>query len=517
MFENPGWFKSMGAKGVPFLVGGEIIVWTVNVLIIVSTFAFCFETLEMFSSDPHKNYNEDAAAMDYKEWKLVWTIIEIVCVMAFTIDFGVRMVCGVMIGRWAEFRSDFMNVIDIVAIAPFYIQLFIRISGSEYVFVDLRFLRVIRLARILRSLPEQYAGLGSVVYDIIVGSAQALFLPIFFMSLAMMVCAAITVIFERTDHQICRLVLEGEESVYTIDPWDGSSLAGNYDTGKYIGMLKIESLPDRVVAGGLASLGISPCDITDIDANGDGTVDAADAAAIQATKVRTGDYQGCPCPGNVYYVAIDGIDSSSSNFDSMSDSMWWVITTFTTVGYGDFNPQRPWGQMMGTFTMFAGIFFLAMPLAIVGNAFASAWAKAQAKEEERLAAIQIELDLKNGIKSEVIMLKKERGSMLTTMDQITINAMTHESLGQVDLAAQFCRITDVVSKIVDRCSDSHLDEVKKQITAFVEKIDEIQDTVDKIQTHETAADRQEAAEKENELRRKLAEEEEAANVLLRED
>jgi hypothetical protein len=60
-------------------------------------------------------------------------------------------------------------------------------------------------------------------------------------------------------------------------------------------------------------------------------------------------------------------------------AMWWCVVTFTTVGYGDMNPRTPQGQIVAIFTMMTGVFFLAMPLAVVGGSFHSAWSRAEAE------------------------------------------------------------------------------------------------------------------------------------------
>ena len=145
MFEGPEWFLSMGLKGRPFYIGGELICWTINVLILISTFAFCFETMARYSSDKHLNPS------DWEFFNTMWRAIEYICVFVFTIDFGVRMVCGILIGQWVKFKGDPMNAIDVLAILPFYIALFLDTIESDFQMLDLRFLRVIRLARILRS------------------------------------------------------------------------------------------------------------------------------------------------------------------------------------------------------------------------------------------------------------------------------------------------------------------------------------------------------------------------------
>ena len=62
------------------------------------------------------------------------------------------------------------------------------------------------------------------------------------------------------------------------------------------------------------------------------------------------------------------------------DSFWWCIVTFTTVGYGDKYPRTTAGRFVCAVTMFCGIFFLAMPLTIVGSSFSDAWDKLQTRK-----------------------------------------------------------------------------------------------------------------------------------------
>ena len=45
----------------------------------------------------------------------------------------------------------------------------------------------------------------------------------------------------------------------------------------------------------------------------------------------------------------------------------------TTVGYGDFSPQSEVGRVITAVAMCLGLCFTAMPLAIVGNTFSTAW------------------------------------------------------------------------------------------------------------------------------------------------
>lgn len=58
-----------------------------------------------------------------------------------------------------------------------------------------------------------------------------------------------------------------------------------------------------------------------------------------------------------------------SPFQSIPGSIWWVIVTLTTVGYGDVFPVTYYGQMVGLATQLLGVITLALPLSIIGSNF----------------------------------------------------------------------------------------------------------------------------------------------------
>ncbi|KAL1526870.1 hypothetical protein AB1Y20_015561 [Prymnesium parvum] len=63
----------------------------------------------------------------------------------------------------------------------------------------------------------------------------------------------------------------------------------------------------------------------------------------------------------------------SRDFDNMFQSIWFVLVTFTTVGYGDIYPATPQGKLVAAGSILLGILFTAMPITIMGQSFADAW------------------------------------------------------------------------------------------------------------------------------------------------
>ncbi len=57
-------------------------------------------------------------------------------------------------------------------------------------------------------------------------------------------------------------------------------------------------------------------------------------------------------------------DSQPEVFKSMASSLWWSITTLTTVGYGDMFPVTTLGKLITTIISVLGIAFYAIPSAI---------------------------------------------------------------------------------------------------------------------------------------------------------
>jgi voltage-gated potassium channel len=57
-------------------------------------------------------------------------------------------------------------------------------------------------------------------------------------------------------------------------------------------------------------------------------------------------------------------------FGTIPDAMWWAIVTLGTIGYGDVVPVTFAGRVVATFTIFAGLIMIALPVGIIANAFA---------------------------------------------------------------------------------------------------------------------------------------------------
>ena len=338
---------------------GTVISLGVNALIVLSTWAFCASTMATMSDDMHRNPKE------WQEWKSTWLAIEYTCVTCFTIDVVVRGGAGYACGQWTAFKGDVMNWIDVFAIMPFYVQLFVATP-------DMRFLRVIRLARILKLMENTgYGNVGGTVYEIILSSSSALTIPIFFMILAIIVFSALLWNAEQTVSTNCATDLDAETCAARrgeIDSSSGRCVFKDWDTA-------------------------NPAKVDDLE-RANGIPEGSWVKQLVNEGCNLDSPTGCSCPGDLSYITSDGSEWSSEVFTSIPHATWWCIVTFTTVGYGDISPRTALGQWVNVFAMVTGIFFLSMPISIVGDAFIRAWGKVERNrnevKEKNRAAVEAE-------------------------------------------------------------------------------------------------------------------------------
>jgi hypothetical protein len=69
--------------------------------------------------------------------------------------------------------------------------------------------------------------------------------------------------------------------------------------------------------------------------------------------------------------------NGTAAFPDLGTAIWFMIVTFSTVGYGDTSPTTHAGKAITSIAIWCGAIFLAMPLSIVGGNFALVWEQRQ--------------------------------------------------------------------------------------------------------------------------------------------
>merc|ERR1712096_230815 len=168
-------------------------------LTIISTFSFVAETCWVYQEAsscilaPTENFCEPKP--DYR-----FAVIETICMMCFSVDYLLRLavshvkikeanmnfravLCAHTCKRIISFFFEPFNIVDVIAIVPFWMEIF----GAETV-VSLGILRVLRLARVFRVFKVgRFAGINLIFVVMcrsVYRSMFALQLVIFFASMA---------------------------------------------------------------------------------------------------------------------------------------------------------------------------------------------------------------------------------------------------------------------------------------------------------------------------------------------
>mmetsp|Transcript_96547 Transcript_96547/g.277266 ORF Transcript_96547/g.277266 Transcript_96547/m.277266 type:complete len:240 (-) Transcript_96547:197-916(-) len=75
----------------------------------------------------------------------------------------------------------------------------------------------------------------------------------------------------------------------------------------------------------------------------------------------------------VFFASMIFLAESRDNISTMSQSAWLVLSTMTTVGYGDVVPETQWGIVLCSMLMIVSSLYMAMPVAIIGYQFTVIW------------------------------------------------------------------------------------------------------------------------------------------------
>ena len=81
----------------------------------------------------------------------------------------------------------------------------------------------------------------------------------------------------------------------------------------------------------------------------------------------------------IYYCEHD---TQPEQFASIFHSLWWAVTTLTTVGYGDVYPVTVGGRIFTFFVLMIGLGIVSVPAGLVASALSRA--RAEEKDSSRL-------------------------------------------------------------------------------------------------------------------------------------
>lgn len=154
---------------------------SIIVLIVLNTLAIVLESYDSIQETYH----------------VYFRVFEIISVVAFTIEYGLRIwTSDIKYSGKSRFKArlsfmfTFMAIVDLLAILPFYLPMFIKI--------DLRFLRMVRITRLMRILKvNRYSKALSTIYKVVSRKKEELLATVFVMSFVIMISATLMYYFEN--------------------------------------------------------------------------------------------------------------------------------------------------------------------------------------------------------------------------------------------------------------------------------------------------------------------------------
>eukprot|EP00062_Callorhinchus_milii_P003512 gi/632940916/ref/XP_007885589.1/ PREDICTED: potassium voltage-gated channel subfamily C member 1 isoform X2 [Callorhinchus milii] len=169
--------------------------------ILISITTFCLETHEAFNpivnrTEIVRSGNETRVEIIQEtETEAFLTYVEGVCVVWFTFEFLMRIT---FCPNKVEFIKNTLNIIDFVAILPFYLEVGLSTLSSKAAKDVLGFLRVVRFVRILRifKLTRHFVGLR-VLGHTLRASTNEFLLLIIFLALGVLIFATMIYYAER--------------------------------------------------------------------------------------------------------------------------------------------------------------------------------------------------------------------------------------------------------------------------------------------------------------------------------
>ncbi|CAH1250115.1 KCNA1 [Branchiostoma lanceolatum] len=174
-------------------------------IIILSIFTFCLETMPAVQEQIKKargNHNISSPDMsdDIPQINDPFFIIETICIVWFTFELLVRFLSS---PSKIQFSKNFMNIIDLIAIIPYFITLgtLVADSRSKNQSSSLAILRVIRLVRVFRIFKLSRHSKGLQILGLTLkASMRELGLLVFFVFIGVILFSS-AIYFGETDHK----------------------------------------------------------------------------------------------------------------------------------------------------------------------------------------------------------------------------------------------------------------------------------------------------------------------------
>ncbi|WP_203650129.1 potassium channel family protein [Secundilactobacillus yichangensis] len=86
---------------------------------------------------------------------------------------------------------------------------------------------------------------------------------------------------------------------------------------------------------------------------------------------------------SVVIICLSALFFSMVEHQTLSESLWWAITTATTVGYGDDSPRTAWGKLIAAVLMIGGVGFIGLLTSTITDFFTDRTGQEDAQQQQK--------------------------------------------------------------------------------------------------------------------------------------
>ncbi|EKX45532.1 hypothetical protein GUITHDRAFT_152622 [Guillardia theta CCMP2712] len=315
----------------------------------------------------------------YFSTNLAFDTIEVTCIVIFTVEYTLRWITCPYDGMefsWSEYlrsRAKFMvkamNVVDLVAILPYYIELVVNSilgssSSNTSILVVARVVRITRIFRLFK-LGKNYDGI-EILFLTLRKSGVFLFTVVFLILLFQVLFGSLLFFFEG-----------GSNCVIAY------ACTGGADSGVDCTILELPdgSVMDIPAQQARMSYCMHPWVNDTALCSNDGLV-ANNSKAGQCQQGST-----CVDVGNVCFSGSEMLSAlpvgSKVKLNSIPMCMWWALVTMCCVGFGDVVPETSYGKVLGCIAALTGLVVLAMPTTVLGGTFSDIYEEYYRRKNEK--------------------------------------------------------------------------------------------------------------------------------------
>ena len=336
-------------------------IWSILVMatILMSSASFVTQSLSEYYLEPPEAFNT----------------VEILSVVIFTIEFILRFSTSPTPSPGTSwdfaksrlvFLSKVMNLVDLLAILPFYIELIVQSlnpEGGNSGASSLAVIRIIRIARVFRLLKLGKHNEGLEILVLTMKASWSFLVSVLFLVLILQVVFGSLIFFAET----------GSVCVQSF------SCFGGEDDGRECTMLLIEKdgMPPYNESWSSTDLSAKTASGQPPTFNGS-IAEALLPVNSFGNESICGRDSECMSVGNICFME----DGTVSLFNSIPITMWWALVTMCCVGFGDLRPTTTLGQFVGAVTALTGVIVLAMPTTVIGTNFSDIYERYYDEKEQ---------------------------------------------------------------------------------------------------------------------------------------